>query len=207
MNSKSSVNRKVLIFLLIFLLFLGTGYALLAPFRGGTEVETETITSTDEEVDNNKEQEPEMTEEGSEPAAEKEEEVDGSSSSRHFGYIKGVSESAGNYTITVDFADFLTGDEAAGAATAHGDESPPPNDYYIVNDDMTTTNLPTSGISSVIMTTKSDGVEPEGYPVNFGVWFDTYIGMISGSEFVTDAPYWITLEAGVVTAIEEQYLP
>ena len=35
--------------------------------------------------------------------------------------------------LQIDYADFLTGDEAAAAASAAGEESPPPNDYFIRN--------------------------------------------------------------------------
>ncbi len=35
--------------------------------------------------------------------------------------------------LKIDYADFLTGDEAAAAASAAGEESPPPNDYFIRN--------------------------------------------------------------------------
>ena len=37
------------------------------------------------------------------------------------------------YRITVDYVQILTGQAAADAATAAGEESPPPNDYFIAN--------------------------------------------------------------------------
>jgi len=46
---------------------------------------------------------------------------------------KVTGSSSKGYTITIDTIEILTGEAAADAADAAGDESPPPNDYYIVN--------------------------------------------------------------------------
>lgn len=126
---------------------------------------------------------------------------------RHFTYIKAVSTVDGSTVLTVDYAQMLTGDEAAAAATAAGYESPPPNDYFIVNQNTLLRTFPADTTINVTLTSKSGGVEPEGYDVGFGIWHDMFIGMIADAEFVKVVPYWITIEGGTVTAIEEQYLP
>ena len=126
---------------------------------------------------------------------------------RHFTYIKEVSTVDGSTVLVVDYARMLTGDEAAAAATAAGEESPPPNDYFIVNENTLLRTFPVDTTINVRLTSRSDGVQPEGYDVGFGVWQDMFVGMIEGAGIVKVVPYWITIEGGVITAIEEQYLP
>ncbi len=131
----------------------------------------------------------------------------GSEDGRHFTYIREVSTVDGTTVLGVDYAQMLTGDEAAAAATAAGEESPPPNDYFIVNGDTLLRTFPVDTAINVRLTSKPDGVQPEGYDVGFGVWQDMFVGMIADAGIVKVVPYWITIEGGVITAIEEQYLP
>lgn len=126
---------------------------------------------------------------------------------RHFTYFKDVTTVDGSTVLVVDYAQMLTGDEAAAAATAAGEESPPPNDYFIVNENTLLRTFPVDTTINVRLTSKPDGVQPEGYDVSFGVWQDMFIGMIADAGIVRVVPYWITIEGGVITAIEEQYLP
>jgi hypothetical protein len=128
---------------------------------------------------------------------------------RHFGWIETIDPSG---SMTFDLAYFSTGDEANEAAAEHGDETPVPNDYYIVNDNP---KLRTLGVSpdaeirvfdwnrccdrhvSLDMETFADVmVNPDGFVEQDG---RLYYGQAS--------PYWITVDGGVVTEIEEQYLP
>jgi hypothetical protein len=126
---------------------------------------------------------------------------------RHFTYIREVPTVNGVTVVVVDYAQMLTGAEAAAAATAAGEESPPPNDYFIVNENTLLRTFPVDTTIDVRLTSRSDGVQPEGYEVGFGVWQDMFIGMIEGAGVVRAVPYWITIESGVITVIEEQYLP
>jgi len=127
---------------------------------------------------------------------------------RHFTYIKDVYTVDGSTVLVVDYAQMLTGDEAAAAATAVGAESPPPNDYFIVNENTLLRTFPVDSTMKVRLTSKLEGVQPEGYDVGFGVWRDMFTGVIADATgIVTVVPYWITVEGGVITAIEEQYLP
>jgi hypothetical protein len=128
---------------------------------------------------------------------------------RHFGYVADVDPSG---IVSFDLAYFYTGDEATELAEARGDAAPPPNDYYIVNDNPRLRSLSTSPeitISvfdwnrccdeqvSIDTETYGEIVEdPDGFVEQDGV---LYYGVIS--------PYWVTVQDGVVTAIEEQYLP
>jgi hypothetical protein len=126
---------------------------------------------------------------------------------RHFTYIQDISTVDGATVLVVDYAQMLTGDEAAAAATAAGEESPPPNNYFIVNENTLLRTFPVHTTINVRLTSRSDGVQPEGYDIGFGVWQDMFVGMIADAGFVKVVPYWITIDGGVITAIEEQYLP
>lgn len=125
---------------------------------------------------------------------------------RQFCFMRGGTWEGSTPYLSVDYAELLSGDEAAAAATAHGSESPPPNDYYIVNDNPKLRSIPADPNMTVKAITKSDGMVSGGYSIAFGQWFDVLIGM-SGDDFVKDRPYWITVKDGTITAIEEQYLP
>ena len=140
-----------------------------------------------------------------EPQPEPEPGPDASASGREFCYVTNIESTVEGTFITVDYALFLTGDEAAAEAAARGDESPPPNDYYIVNDNP---RLRTFPVKAGIMVQVHHG-DPnlEAHTITFGQWQDRFIGMSPGLEVVRHVPYWITLEDGVVVAIEEQYLP
>ena len=107
-----------------------------------------------------------------------------------------------------DLAYFLTGDEANQAAAEHGDEVPVPNDYYIVNDNPRLRTLdvaPNVEVRVIDWTNCCELVQGEVQPfmdafaTNHHAWDALYKG--------SEAPYWLTVEGGVVVKIEVQYLP
>ena len=128
---------------------------------------------------------------------------------RHFGWITEIDPSG---SLTFDLAYFYMGDEANEIAAERGDETPVPNDYYIVNDNPKLRDLavsPDVEISvfdwnrccdervTVDLATFADVIsDPDGFVEADG---RLYYGQAS--------PYWITVEDGAVTSIEEQYLP
>jgi hypothetical protein len=128
---------------------------------------------------------------------------------RHFGWIKAIDPSG---SMTFDLAYFYTGDEANQVAADRADETPVPNDYYIVNDNPKVRTLaiaPAAEIRvfdwnrccdrhlTVDLATFADVISnPDG---NVEVDGHVYNGQTS--------PYWITVDHGAVTEIEEQYLP
>jgi len=125
---------------------------------------------------------------------------------RHFGYIKSID--FGSQTLVFDLAYFLTGDEANQAAMEHGDEVPVPNDYYIVNDNPKLRTLqvaPDVKIQVIDWGNCCDLVPGEIQPfvdafsTNHHKWDDMYKG--------SETQYWLTVQGGAVTKIEEQYLP
>lgn len=135
---------------------------------------------------------------GEEPASE-----DG----RFFCFITKARWDGARPELTVDYAQFLTGQEAADAAAAAGEESPPPNDYFIVNDNTRLRTFPADSQMKVRMISTSEGTRPDPYDIAFGQWFDAYSGMSGYFPSIRTVPYWITVKGGVITGIEEQFLP
>jgi hypothetical protein len=139
------------------------------------------------------------------PAPEEPELEDG----RHFGFIESVD--VDGLALEFDLAYFLTGEEANAAAEEHGDEVPVPNDYYIVNDNPKLRTLGVAPNLEIVLydwdrccdETIEGSLEGLAEAINGGepVTVDghLYQGPLS--------PYWLTVEGGAVTRIEEQYLP
>jgi hypothetical protein len=120
---------------------------------------------------------------------------------KQFAYVANATESSGAIRLSLDYAEFLTGDAAAAAATAAGDESPPPNDFYIKNDNPKLRVLPVSASAKF---TIALGGPDETASLSAGQFLDAIINNTDGA---ADAPYWFTIKAGVVTGGEEQWTP
>lgn len=125
---------------------------------------------------------------------------------RQPGEIVDAWASGGAYRIKIDYIQFLTGDEAAAAAAARGDESPPPNDYYIVNENPKVREFPVKGGIKVRVVTNPDGTIADGGRL---MTLADWVAGIRGPQPnpYTANFYWVTVTDGVVTAIEQQYLP
>lgn len=128
---------------------------------------------------------------------------------RNFAFIREVKTSGGGYSLVADYAQFLTGDAAAKAAAAAGEESPPPNDFFIVNQNERLRTLPVAAnarVSIVTADSQWDGTDgPRSWRIaKFAAeWRNT----AATGYRLKDVPYWVTVKNGVVTKIEEQYLP
>lgn len=127
---------------------------------------------------------------------------------KQFTFVKNIIEFDGTPVIVADYAEMLTGSKAAKAAAARGDESPPPNDYYIVNDNTKRRDLEVKAGISVTVTTNADGTaDPTGHAISFEDWAASFSAPSPENEPLRTAPYWITIQDGVVTKIAQQYLP
>jgi hypothetical protein len=126
---------------------------------------------------------------------------------RQFCFVSTIVLEEDAYRIAVDYAQMLTGQEAVDAATEAGAESPPPNDYFIANDNPMLRTFDVDSDVRVKLSTRADGVEPEGYFVTLDEWRQMFVGTTPDMGMVRDIPYWITLDGETVTAIEEQFLP
>ena len=133
----------------------------------------------------------------------------GPADGRHFGYIRSVD--VVGRTLSIDMAEFLTGDAADKAAADAGEIAPGedvPNDYFIDNGEEEYVTLPLTrnvGVRVVgdppelvdgefepfaeAFTKRPDEIEPDS----------RYRGVTS--------QYWLTVRDGEVAEIEEQYLP
>lgn len=131
-----------------------------------------------------------------------------STTTKQFTFVRDVTIKGDKTTVSADYAQFLTGAEAAASAAARGDESPPPNDYYIVNDNKRLRTLPVKSGIKVTLTALDDGTsDPEGYKVSLEKWAGYYAAPTADTGSITGGPYWFTITDGVVTAISEQYTP
>jgi len=127
---------------------------------------------------------------------------------KQFTFVKTTSVSGGTRYVSADYAQMLTGDAAATAATAHGDESPPPNDYYIVNDSHKIRKLKVKSGITVTVTSNADGTsDPTGHIITLAKWFSYFKSPTDGNAAIREAPYWIWVKGDTVTKIEQQYLP
>ncbi len=120
--------------------------------------------------------------------------------------VVGSRSTGGTAYVTVDYVLFLTGEEASDASAGHGGEVPPPNDYYVVNDNPLLREFPVDDGTGVRVVANGDGtVTPEGYDITLADWLAAITGPSAGEYLSTF--YWLTITDGVVTAVEQQYLP
>jgi len=123
---------------------------------------------------------------------------------RHFVYVKTALRPAnGAARVRFDLAYFYTGARAASEAAERGGEAT--DGYYIVNDNPRLRTLPLA-----------DEVEVEYVPVgnccdvqpgSIDAWLEAVLATNPTDYAGTDVPWWITVEGGAITRIEEQYLP
>jgi hypothetical protein len=127
---------------------------------------------------------------------------------RHFGYVRSIDVEAG--TIEFDLAYFLSGQEANAAYHAAGGTGPVPNDHFVVNDNPMLRTLVLGPDAHLRLLDWNHCCE---------TFFDGDLALfaqaIQEQGDVTDgdliyrgqSQWWITVESGMVTEIEEQYSP
>jgi hypothetical protein len=127
---------------------------------------------------------------------------------RNFGYVRSVDRDAG--TIEFDLAYFLSGNEANDAYHAAGGTGPVPNDHFVVNDNPMLRTLTLAPDVRLRLLDWNHCCE---------TFFDGDLSLfaqaIAQQADITDgdliyrgqSQWWITVENGVVTEIEEQYSP
>jgi tRNA A-37 threonylcarbamoyl transferase component Bud32 len=127
----------------------------------------------------------------------------------HFGYVEGLETVSG--AMAFDLACFYTGEEANRQAAAAGDEVPVPNDVYIVNRNTTIRNLTVDPSAKLVLIDWNRCCDPRP-----GADLDAFASALGNEDFVqiggrsyagSLSPYWVTIEEGIVTRIEEQFLP
>jgi hypothetical protein len=127
----------------------------------------------------------------------------------YFGYVQSIDTASG--ALAFDLACFYTGEEANEQATQRGDEVPVPNDVYIVNDNRQVRNLTVDPSVELVVLDWNSCCEPKP-----GADLDDFASALGNDDFVdiggrsyagSLSPYWVTIEDGVVSRIEEQFLP
>ena len=112
-------------------------------------------------------------------------------------------------TVEFDLIQFLTGDEAVVAWDAVHPEEPggPPNDYFIVNENPRLRVLPLADdVTVTVPSFEGGGLHAQAIP------FTDLPARLAGNPMPDDGrlwpnPFWLTVEDGTVTAMDEQYLP
>lgn len=128
---------------------------------------------------------------------------------RQFGYIHDVQPVQDGFAIVFDLAQFLTGDEADQAAREDGVIGPGehvPNDYYIRNvNPLLRTVFAPADVQLKIVDWKHCCDTIDG---DMALFVQSFRAGSAGPNYRGSAsPYWLTVDGGDVTAIEEQYLP
>jgi hypothetical protein len=128
---------------------------------------------------------------------------------RHFGYVRSVDVDGG--TIEFDLAYWLSGKEANQAyQEATGDTGPVPNDHFVVNDNpmlRTLTLAPDVRLRLLDWNNCCDTFF-DGDLALFAEAIGEHADVTDGDLIYRgQSQWWITVENGVVTEIEEQYSP
>jgi hypothetical protein len=128
---------------------------------------------------------------------------------RHFGYVRSVDTEAG--TIGFDLAYFLSGKEADRAyQEATGDTGHVPNDHFVVNDNPMLRTLALAPDVHLRLLDWNHCCETffDGDLSLFGQAILEQADVTDGDLIYRgQSQWWITIENGVVTEIEEQYAP
>ncbi len=126
---------------------------------------------------------------------------------RHATYLTAID--VDGHTLTVDVIQFLTGKPAVDAYQRDHPDDPdgPPNDYYIVNANPRLRTLAVAADVEVRLVRLHEGKGPDLEP---GRWQElpSYLANYrTDDRRLSNNPFWITVAAGRIIAIEEQYIP
>lgn len=125
---------------------------------------------------------------------------------RHLGYLAGVGATQEPPRLVLDLAEWFTDQEAVEAALEDGvaRQDAGINGYYIRNENPRWRILEVAPNAPVVLTTYpiADPSNPRKVTLDrFGALFTSTGSLLELS------PYWVTVEDGVVVAIEEQFVP
>jgi hypothetical protein len=128
---------------------------------------------------------------------------------RHFGYVRSVDVDGG--AIEFDLAYFLSGEEANQAyQEATGESGPVPNDHFVVNDNpmLRTLSLAPDVRLRLLDWNNCCDTFFDGDLALFAEAIGEHADVTDGDLIYRgQSQWWITVENGVVTEIEEQYSP
>lgn len=123
---------------------------------------------------------------------------------RHFVYVTDAARAEdGSATTTFDLAYFYRGERAEQEAAERGDEVV--NDYYIVNDNPRLRTLPLADVVVVRYIPVDECCELQDGDVD--AWLESILETNPTDYAGKDPPWWFQVEDGLVTRIEQQFLP
>lgn len=125
---------------------------------------------------------------------------------RHFGCLTAVGASQRPPRLLFDLAVWFTDQEAIEAALEDGvpRQDAGINGYYIRNENPRWRILPIDPDATVMLSTYP--IADPAHPVE--VTFDRFAELFGSSDgYLPLSPYWLTVQDGVVVAIEEQFVP
>ena len=122
----------------------------------------------------------------------------------HFVYVTSANRSDGGMTrVRFDLAYFYQGARAEREAAERGDEVV--SGYYIVNDNPRLRTMPLADDVEVEYIPSSQCCELQAGDVD--AWVEAVLETNPTDYAGTNAPWWLTVEGGRITLIEQQYLP
>jgi len=123
---------------------------------------------------------------------------------RHAAYL--TSLDVGKKTLTFDKIDFLTGEAAKKEYIKQnpGQTEGPDNDYLIVNNNPLLRTLPIADSATILIVDMTGGVESKKTTL---AALPAYFAPDKGNKYLWHDPFWLTVKAGQITKIEEQFLP
>lgn len=114
--------------------------------------------------------------------------------------VTDVKQSGGSYVVTLDYVQFLAGDEAKAAAKAHGG-TVSASGLYVVNDDPLTRDRTVSPDLTVRVTVDGAGKPyAVGRSMSVAEWANAFDG--PQADAYRDATYIVTLTNGAVTLLD-----
>jgi hypothetical protein len=128
---------------------------------------------------------------------------------RHFAFLTAVGATQEPPRLVIDVAQWFTDDEAVAAAIEDG-RLPPgstsiENGYYIRNADPRWRMLSVDPTATVALVVYPFGDIGDPHVVSFDRFGELFAENPHGA--IRGFPYWVTVEDGTVTAVEQQFIP
>ena len=129
-----------------------------------------------------------------------------------FAFIKKIYTKSSSDFAEVDYAQFLTGDEADKAAQEAGEVGTGedvPNDYYIknVNGKIRTFKI-SQNVKIIVQTNKmASGGQLQDQQITYSTFKHIFITKPNNQSMMVNNGYWLTIKGDEITKFKEQYVP
>jgi len=131
-------------------------------------------------------------------------------------YIQSLKSDNGGLFLVADEMDWYMGADAKKIFSerepeAYAELGGPPDDYYIVNDSNTLTTYSVSDNATVTMQLFDHNGKPEDLDIHWDekISLQQFIDSFADTDLIdlSQFPYHITIQNGVITSIVQQYIP